>query len=58
MPATTPGPQSRPHGAPAYYLARPASLWITALRQRPHQRLPHRTPADPAEAAPARPAAD
>jgi hypothetical protein len=57
MPATTPGPQSRPHGAPAYYLARSASWWITALSQRPHQRRTHRTPANPAEAAPTRPAA-
>jgi hypothetical protein len=57
MPATTPGQQSRPHGAPAYYLARPASLWITALRRRPHQRITRCTPADPAGAAPTRPAA-
>jgi hypothetical protein len=36
MPATTTrSPQSRPHGAPAYYLARPASVWITALHTRP-----------------------
>jgi hypothetical protein len=31
MPAPTRSPRSRPHGAPAYYLARPASMWITAL---------------------------
>ena len=31
MPATTRSPQPRPHGAPAYYLGRPASMWITAL---------------------------
>jgi hypothetical protein len=34
MTATTRSPQSRPHSAPAYYLARPASVWITALRRR------------------------
>ena len=32
MPATTSSPRSRPHGAPAYYLARPASVWITVLQ--------------------------
>jgi hypothetical protein len=36
MPVTTRAPQSRPHGAPAYYLARPASVWIAAL----HRKLP------------------
>ena len=35
MPAATRSPQSRPHSAPAYYLARPASFWITALHRRP-----------------------
>jgi hypothetical protein len=35
MPATARSPQSRPHGAPAYYLARPASVWITVLHRRP-----------------------
>jgi hypothetical protein len=35
MPAITRSPQSRPHGAPAYYLARPATVWITALHRRP-----------------------
>lgn len=25
---------SRPNGAPAYYMGRPARLWITAMRQR------------------------
>ena len=35
MPATTRSPMSRPPGAPAYYLARPASVWITALHTRP-----------------------
>ena len=39
MPATTRSQRSRPHGAPAYYLARPASVWITALHRQP--------PADP-----------
>ena len=29
MPATTRSPQSRPPGAPAYYLARPASWWLS-----------------------------
>jgi hypothetical protein len=35
MPVITRSPPSRPHGAPAYYLARPASVWITALHRRP-----------------------
>ena len=35
MPAATRSPRSRPHSAPAYYLARPASVWITALHRRP-----------------------
>ena len=35
MPATTGSPQPRPHSALAYYLARPASLWIIALYRRP-----------------------
>jgi hypothetical protein len=35
MPASTRTPQSRPHGAPAYYLARPASWWLTAYYRRP-----------------------
>ena len=35
MPATTRTPQSRPHGAPAYYLARPASWWLTSYYRRP-----------------------
>jgi len=38
MPATISTPRSRPNGAPAYYLARPASAWITAL----HRPLPER----------------
>jgi hypothetical protein len=39
MTATTRSPQSRPHSAPAYYLARPASVWITALDRQPRQHL-------------------
>ena len=35
MSVPTRSPQSRPHGAPAYYLARPATVWITALHTRP-----------------------
>jgi hypothetical protein len=35
MPATTRSPRFRPPGAPAYYLARPASWWLTAFCQRP-----------------------
>jgi hypothetical protein len=35
MPSTTRSPQPRPHGAPAYYLARPASVWIAALHRQP-----------------------
>ena len=35
MPSTTRSLRSRPRGAPACYLARPASVWITALRRRP-----------------------
>jgi hypothetical protein len=34
MPVITRSPRSRPHGAPAYYLARPASVWITAVHRR------------------------
>jgi len=37
MPAPTRSPRSRPNGAPAYYLARPAGWWLTALRHRPGQ---------------------
>jgi hypothetical protein len=55
MPATTRAPQSRPPGAPYYYLGRPASWWITALR--PHQRPTHRAATGPAGAAPIRRAA-
>ena len=35
MPAPTGSPRSCPHGAPAYYLARPASVWITAFYRQP-----------------------
>ena len=38
MPALTQSTQFRPHGAPAYYLARPVSWWITALRHQAQQR--------------------
>ena len=27
--------RTRPAGAPAYYLARPAALWLTASRRQP-----------------------
>jgi hypothetical protein len=35
MSETTRSPRSRPNGAPAYCLARPASVWITAGHRRP-----------------------
>ena len=56
MPAHPRSPQTRPHSAPAYYLARPASWWITALHPRPRHSLT-RPLAGPAGAAPAGPAA-
>ena len=35
MSAATPGPRTgRPVTAPAYYLGRPASVWIAAARRR------------------------
>jgi hypothetical protein len=37
MPSSTQSRPTRPAGAPAYYLGRPASLWLTALR---HTRPP------------------
>ena len=40
MTVTTRAPRSRPPGAPAYYLARPADAWIAALHRRPPRRLP------------------
>ena len=43
MPANTRSPQSRLHGAPACYLARPASLPLAAVGRPPQQRLTHRT---------------
>jgi hypothetical protein len=43
MPANTRSPQSRPHGAPACHLARPASLRVTAVGRQRQQRLTHRT---------------
>jgi hypothetical protein len=30
MPATSRPSRTRPHNAPAYYLGRPASVWISA----------------------------
>ena len=57
MPVTTRSPRSRPHSAPAYYLARPASVWITVLHGQPRQHLTCRVAADPAGPAPARLAA-
>jgi len=47
MPPTTQSPWSRPPGAPVYYLGRPASWWMTALRQQPHGHLPQASPAGP-----------
>ena len=38
MPSTTRTPRSRPPGAPAYYLARPASVWLTVFNRRPATR--------------------
>jgi hypothetical protein len=35
MPVRARSPRSRPHSAPAYYLTRPASVWITALHRQP-----------------------
>jgi hypothetical protein len=35
MPVPIRSPRSRPHGAPAYYLTRPASVWITVLHCQP-----------------------
>ncbi len=39
MPANTQPPRPRPHGAPAHYLGRPASWWVTAFHQRRGLRL-------------------
>jgi len=35
MPAPTRTPRFSPPGAPAYYLARPATWWLTAWHHRP-----------------------
>jgi hypothetical protein len=35
MPASTGAPHARPNSAPAYYLGRPASWWITTHHRRP-----------------------
>jgi hypothetical protein len=40
MPANVQARRSRPHGAPAYYLGRPASGWITATTPSHHRRAP------------------
>ena len=34
--------RTRPAGAPAYYLSRPAALWLAALEPRPTTRKPPR----------------
>jgi len=41
MPTITRAHQSRPPGAPAYYLGRPAAWWLTALHP-PRPRLSRR----------------
>ena len=38
MPANTGSPYARPNSAPAYYLGRPASWWITTHHRRPQAR--------------------
>ena len=40
MPAPTRTPTSRPPGAPAYYLGRPAAWWLTALGPARQRRTP------------------
>ena len=52
MSAFTKSPQPSAHGAPAYYLGRPASWWITALRRQPLERLTHPAATDTAGTAP------
>jgi hypothetical protein len=47
MPTDTRSPQSRPHGAPAYYPARAATLRVTALGRQPQQPFTHRTEKSP-----------
>jgi hypothetical protein len=54
MPAPTRSPRSRPNGAPAYYLAWPASVWITTLHRPPRQPVTGRAAAGRAETAPRR----
>jgi hypothetical protein len=43
MPADTQSRPTRPTGAPAYYLGRPASWWLTSMR-RVRPRADHRAP--------------
>jgi hypothetical protein len=46
LPAEPKPKARRPHGAPAYYLGRPAALYITAMRPRPrHTTFPYLTEA-------------
>jgi hypothetical protein len=41
--------RSRPGGAPAYYLARPAAFWLAAFRRQPaNGTSPHTSCAEPA----------
>jgi hypothetical protein len=51
MPAATSSVQSRPNSAPAYYLSRPASLWLAA-RRRPSASAARRAAVPDATAAP------
>jgi hypothetical protein len=44
MPTNTGSPYARPNNAPAYYLGRPASLWISAHRRGPQARARRTTP--------------
>lgn len=39
---------SRPHGAPAYYQGRPASLWIKVMKPRRRRKVIDRTTSKPA----------
>jgi hypothetical protein len=47
MPASARTPQSRPPRAPAYYLGRPDTWWLTTLHP-PRQRLTRPAAAGPA----------
>ena len=47
MPAPARTPLSRPHSAPAYYLARPASVWITTMCRPWHPPVTDPHPAAP-----------